>query len=98
MFFNKNTEAVWVKQADAKQINQEKSALFEAKKKAEIALVNAIDHNPTAVAPLKNEINSLELFQVNRIGSAIAMFPSSVFEILKASIKLPAEICYKTLK
>ena len=48
MFFNKNTEAVWVKQPEALQINQTKRALFEAKRQAELDLVHAIDQAPNA--------------------------------------------------
>ncbi len=83
MFFNKNTEAVWVKQADAQQINQEKKSLFEAKKKAELDLVEAIENNTAAVTPLKNEINSLHERQLKLREAAVSSMEKSAVSFEK---------------
>jgi Na+/proline symporter len=83
MFFNKNTEAVWVKQPEALQINQTKRALFEAKRQAELDLVHAIDQQPNAVTPLKAKINSLNEQQMKLREDAVA-------SMKKAEVKFEA--------
>jgi SSS family transporter len=77
MFFNKNTEAVWVKQADAVELNETKKNIFETKKKAELELLHAIDANPAEVGPLKTKINLLHAQQLEIRKKAIASMEKS---------------------
>ena len=59
MFFNKNTESVWLNQADAPRISREKNELFKEKRETQLAMVNAIDNQSNQVQVLKEKVNRL---------------------------------------
>jgi len=60
MFFNKNTEKVWKENKSYTDLENQKSSIFENKKKEELALINALkEGNDSKIKESKETINRL---------------------------------------